>query len=77
MPRYFFEVHDGALSRDQEGTVLDDLPAARVAAAELAGSLLKDQAETFWEREAWRVDVKDERGALLFALHIYATEPKV
>jgi len=74
MPRYFFEVHDGTFFPDSEGTELADLPAARIAAVELAGGLLRDGAEAFWRGHNWRVDVKDRSGAVLFALHFHATQ---
>lgn len=73
MPRFFFDVQDGAFIPDDEGIELADLRAARISAAELAGALLKDEAESFWHANGWRVDVKDEAGSVLFALHFYAS----
>lgn len=72
VPRYFFQVHDGAFRPDREGTELADLASARVAAVELAGSLLKEGAEAFWRGHDWRVDVEDVSGSLLFALRVDA-----
>ena len=47
MPRYFFHVQDGSDFPDLQGTVLDDLPAARLEAVRFAGSLLSGKPETF------------------------------
>jgi hypothetical protein len=47
---------------------------ARMAAVQLAGSLLKDHPQTFWSLGEWRLHVRDQAGAPLFSLHILATE---
>lgn len=74
MPRYFFDVQDGASIPDEDGTELTSLVEVRKAAVELAGSLLKDDAESFWKGDSWRIDVSDESRTLLFALHFHAVE---
>ena len=74
MPRYFFDLRDGTYLPDHEGTELPNLQAARVAAVELAGGLLKDGAAKFWDGMEWRVEVKDEAGLLLFILDFSATD---
>ena len=74
MPRFFFDLRDGTHVIDKEGTELSDLIAARVEAVRLAGGLLKDGAAKFWDGMAWRVEVKDEAGLLLFVLDVSATD---
>ncbi|MBW8813452.1 MAG: hypothetical protein JF588_08505 [Caulobacterales bacterium] len=75
MPRFFFDVHDGSSSIDDDGTELPDEAAARRAAAELAGRMLADEADKFWDGDKWCVDVRDERGGKLFGLTFMATGP--
>ncbi|MEA2841845.1 MAG: hypothetical protein QOF41_3175 [Methylobacteriaceae bacterium] len=43
-------------------------------AAKLAGRLLMDQPETFWEGCDWHIEVTDDSGAALFRLDFRATE---
>jgi hypothetical protein len=44
MPRYFFDLDDGAgASRDREGTELPDLEAAKAEAAETAAAIGKER----------------------------------
>jgi hypothetical protein len=74
MPRYFFHIRDGSDIADLEGTELPDLSSARVAAVELAGSMLREHAEKFWNGEDWRVEVADKSGLILFSLHFSAVE---
>jgi hypothetical protein len=68
MPRYHFNIHDGADFPDEEGSELIDLAAARATAVRLAADLLKEGAAHFWNGEGWRVDVTDDQGLLLFTL---------
>jgi hypothetical protein len=40
-------------------------------AAKLAGRLLMDQPETFWEGCDWHIEVTDDSGAALFRLDFW------
>ena len=75
MPRYYFHIEDHERFLDEEGTVLDDLTAARVEAVRVAGEMLRDHADAFWDLGEWRVVVTDERQATLFALSFQAIDP--
>jgi hypothetical protein len=46
MPRFYFDYqeNDGAIRKDEEGTVLPDAAAAREEAAQIAAEWTKDQA---------------------------------
>ncbi len=68
MPRYYFDVHDGADLIDPDGTVLPDAEHARVEATKLAAGVLGDGAEKFWTGAAWKIAVRDETGGVLFTL---------
>ncbi|HEU0044020.1 DUF6894 family protein [Sphingomonas sp.] len=74
MPRYFFLVHDGSPDRDEEGTELDDLAAAKCHAVKYAGDLICDGTTDFWGKVDWRMSASDEKGLTLFDLHIMGTE---
>jgi hypothetical protein len=74
VPRYHFIVHDGSDIPDPDGTELLDLRAARVEAVRLAGQLLLDRPDTFWEGSGWHMDVTDHSGDILFRLDFKATD---
>jgi hypothetical protein len=46
----------------------------RIEIARFVGQLLKDHARTIWADEDWRVDVTDERGLILYVMHIAAIQ---
>ncbi|MFC3069336.1 DUF6894 family protein [Phenylobacterium soli] len=73
MPRYFFNVLDDALP-DLQGTELAGLNIARDEALRLAGAVIKERPETFWNAKRWSMEVCDDAGLLLFALTLAATE---
>ena len=74
MPVYHFNVRDGANIPDPDGTHLPDLRSARVEAVKLAGRLLMDEPESFWEGSNWHVEVTDHSGVILFRLDFMATD---
>jgi hypothetical protein len=74
MPVYHFNVRDGANIPDPDGTELPDLRAARVEAVKLAGRLLMDEPDTFWEGSDWHLEVTDDSGIALFRLDFTATD---
>ena len=74
MPIYHFNVRDGSNIPDPDGTELPNVQAARVEAVKLAGRLLLDEPDTFWEGSDWHVEVTNDRGLILFRLDFMATE---
>ena len=74
MPRYFFHVHDGASLHDQEGTELPNIYTAQAQAIRTSGELLRDMGARFWDSTAWKLEVADERGQVLFVLRFSAEE---
>jgi hypothetical protein len=74
MPVYHFHVRDGANIPDPDGTELPDLRSARVEAVKLAGRLLMDEPDSFWEGSNWHLEVTDDSGIALFRLDFMATD---
>jgi hypothetical protein len=74
MPIYDFNVHDGSNIPDRDGTDLPTLGGARLEGVMLAGRVLLEEPEKFWEGSDWHVDVTDASGAMLFRLDFTATE---
>jgi hypothetical protein len=72
MPRYFFNVSDGADLPDVEGIVLQDRAAARTQAITTAGEMLKERGCAFWHGTEWRMTVLDEAGATVCLLRFTA-----
>lgn len=68
MPRFYFDVRDGVSISDTEGTELEDVRAARIAAAKLAAGILADGAEAVWAYGELIVSVRDETGLVLFTV---------
>jgi hypothetical protein len=75
MPRYFFSVHDGRSELDTEGTELTSRHAARFAAVQMAGGLLRDEAYRRMHGDAWRLEVLDEASALVCRVEVNVIEP--
>ena len=68
MPRYFFNVVDGVAMEDMEGIVLPDFPAARLEAIRRAGEILQNNALSVALGDDWRIEVREERGIILFVM---------
>jgi hypothetical protein len=73
--RYYFQLSDGHLLTDNEGEVFDDLDAAKVEAARIAGEWLRDNAAEFAEEGALLVEVLDDRKAVLATVAVEANAP--
>jgi hypothetical protein len=78
MPRYFFHVHDGGSVLDDVGIELPDISAARTAAIELSGEILRSEAVgAFSDHLCWEVEVSDSPelgGRPLFVLQFSVTQ---
>ncbi len=74
MPRYFFHVIDGQNIIDKEGTELSGLRQARAEAIQLAGAILRDEGDKFWNGEEWHMNVTDASGQSVLKLHFSADD---
>ena len=78
MPHYYFNLKDGRLSLDDEGSELPDIHSARKEALRLSGEVLRHEAaESLWQGEPWQLWVTDQpggKGATLFTLNFSAVE---
>ena len=72
MAIYYFNVEDGRKYPDAEGTELPDLESARTEAVRRSGSLLRDNAQSFWGGHGWKLIVTNAAGMVLFTLHFLA-----
>jgi hypothetical protein len=70
MSRYFFDMVDGWLSRDPEGSEFPDMKAARSRAIKMAAEILRAESEDFEHPHAWSFIVRDERGEAVFRLQV-------
>jgi hypothetical protein len=73
--RYFFQLSDGHLLTDDEGTELADLNAAKVEAARIAGEWLRDNSDEFAGEGSLLIEVLDERRTTLASIAIEANAP--
>jgi hypothetical protein len=74
MPRYFFNVIDGRSIIDNQGSELAGLKEARVEAIQLAGAILRDEGDKFWNGEEWHMNVTDASGLSVLKLHFSADD---
>ena len=68
MPRFYFHVRDGADIRDEAGTELPDIDAARNQAIASSAQMIGDLGRKFRLSEFWQMTVTDENGRELFEL---------
>ncbi|MCV9967818.1 hypothetical protein OIU34_39115 [Pararhizobium sp. BT-229] len=69
MARYFFHVADGKITIDDVGTDLPDMDRVRRESVRTAGQMLSDGDQT-WTGKAWRMEVADETGTIVFGVNI-------
>jgi hypothetical protein len=72
MPRYFFNVSNGQDLRDGQGLELPNDAAARLAALEAAGEMLRELGLGLWDHESLSLQVVDETGAQICRLRFAA-----
>jgi hypothetical protein len=73
MARYNIEVRTESHVSETLAVESADLGALRVEVAKFVGELLRDHAAQIWSDEDWRVDATDEKGLILFVMHISAS----
>ncbi len=74
MPRYFFHVIDGRSIIDREGTEFPNLRYARAEAIRLAGAILPDEGDEFWDGTEWHMNVTDASGQSVLKLRFSADD---
>jgi hypothetical protein len=74
MPHYNIELRSADRVWETLDVDRDDIAALRVEMARFVGQLLRDHAEQVWIDQDWRVDVTDDRGLILYVMHIFATD---
>lgn len=78
MPRFFFNIYDGASIRDQDGTVLANCHEAQAAAIRTAGSVIAENAQRMNVGDDWQMEVTSEAGLVLFRLDFHvAASPAI
>jgi hypothetical protein len=72
MPRFYFHTEDGQCFRDEDGTELIDVHAARNQALMILADSLRHDPEEFWRDRSFKLTVTDERGLTLYILDVSA-----
>ena len=73
MPQYFFHVHNGSLSTDEEGLDFPDLNCARREAIRACGEMLREVPAAICNGDPmrmWVTDQPDGQGNTLYSLNI-------
>jgi hypothetical protein len=68
VPRYFFHLYNDLVAKDEEGTELPDLAAAREQAAEHAREMVCASVREGHLNLDHRIEVTDEAGKLLLTV---------
>jgi hypothetical protein len=74
MPRFHFHIDDGIAVHDEEGVELENVAVAKCEAVKLAGQMICDSADSFWNRQEWKLTAANEDGLTLFCLHFVGVE---
>ena len=75
MARYFFNVIDGKLIIDKEGTECAGMAEVREQAITTAGEILRDAAGRFLSGTEWQMHVTDAEQKTVLRLRFSADEP--
>lgn len=75
MPRDHFDIYDGSLGRDDEGTTLVDLPAVRQHVLRLLPHIARDEVPDNGDRPTFSVVVADEDGKPIYTATLSYTGP--
>lgn len=76
MARYYFNIENDGLSRDDEGTELANADKARVQGVIFAGEYLRDNPCLVWDGTRFRVEVRDEADTILLHVDVTANDPE-
>lgn len=74
MPRFFFHVEDRP---DDLGVELQSLADAKSQAIRYTSDLLRTGAATFWQKANLTMSVEDEKGLVLFSVHVLGNDAPV
>lgn len=75
MPRYFFDTLDGNTIIDDEGEMLPDDEAAKIAAAQIASELTPSRVSHIWDGEQFKVVIRDEDKLVIGYVVVMAASP--
>jgi hypothetical protein len=75
VPHFYFNVHGGRSELDADGTKLISRGAARVAALQMAGEILRDEAHLPKHGETWRLEVLDETERVVCCVAVSISDP--
>lgn len=70
MTRYFFNITNGTVVTDHDGTEFADLGEARQAAVKLFCSIVADDPSLVLKRSDFSIEVTDERGLVMFLVQM-------
>jgi hypothetical protein len=74
MPRYFFHVSHPSPQHDSVGSEFADISAARAAAVQFCGEVIREFNGGFWDTPFWQLRVNDHEQRLLFTLTFSADD---
>ena len=67
MPRFFFDIHNGVVTHDEDGTELPDVEAVRKHAMSVLPKIAADEIPANGDRRHFAVVVTDEDGHSVYS----------
>ena len=67
MPRFFFDIHNGAITRDEDGLDLPDIAAVRAKAMSILPRIAADEILGDDDRHHFTVLVSDDDGKAIYS----------
>ena len=74
MPGYLFNIIDNSRTAAPVRVDVSDLATARREALRTACLSINENSDRFWSDGDWEMIVTDDRGLMLFSLHMHAAE---
>jgi hypothetical protein len=71
--RYFFDVEDGAVVRDEHGAEVQGAQALSLMAVETIADAMKKRGSAFWNSPSLTLTVRDGDGLTLLAIQVVGT----
>lgn len=71
--RYFFDVEDGAVVRDEHGAEVQGAQALSLMAVETIADAMKKRGSAFWNSPSLTLTVRDADGLTLLAIQVVGT----
>jgi len=71
--RYFFDIEDGVVARDDDGTEVPNAQELSLVAVETIADVMRDRGNAFWNEPNLSLTVRDHEDLTLLTIQIVGT----